>query len=125
MKNSGPAIKRLDQKDQELSKMMKNLGFAVRQFRIQVVTLPPICHVISGQVTEFLCPQSSSKNAEVRSSCCGSGLRIHCCHSCGIGCSCGSDSTRGPGTSVGDPKQNKTKQMEVNRSYLVDLFINN
>ena len=46
-----------------------------------------------------------------------SGLRIQHCHSCGVGCNCGSDSVRGPGTfmchgcgkKLQNKRQNKTQ----------------
>ena len=50
-----------------------------------------------------------SSRAEVQSSAWHSGLRIPCCHHCGIGHSCGSDLIPGPGTSTYHRRAKKKK----------------
>ena len=54
-------------------------------------------------------PHLGSPRTQVRSPARHSGLRIQCCHSCGLGCNCGSDLIPGSGTAyaVGSQRDKK------------------
>lgn len=69
MKHLASEIHNMDQKDKQFSKMIENVGFALRLLGVQVLTRPLICQVISEKLLNFCAQVFSSKIIEVNVTC--------------------------------------------------------